>query len=158
MNYRQKKNFFQNFNFTYLQKTSKFTIFLQAKTLNSLNRTFLIKELNKLNFKLQIYQTKLLRQQKFIFDNRFSKSVYSGLFLVLSTNSSDYFKNIHLCFNFIKDFIFLLPICIVFLKNVCFITNLQKLIQFTAAGSLPRFILLIHLYSFINVLKFKSML
>ena len=61
MNYRKKKKLFQHFTFLKLKNNSTFIMFFQANTMNSLNQRLLTKESNKLNLKLKIYQTKLLR-------------------------------------------------------------------------------------------------
>lgn len=156
MNYRKKKKLFQEFSFLKLERNSKFLMCFQANGINSLNRILLTKELNKLNFKLQIYQTKLLRQKKFIFEETFVKNVYSGLFLVFSTTSTNYFDKIQDFFKFSKTFGFLLPICVVFFKRLFFNLQLQNLTQVPNINSFLICILLIRFLFFITLLTLKS--
>lgn len=155
MNYRKKKKLFQEFSFFKLERNSQFLMCFQANSINSLTRILLTKELNNLNFKLQIYQTKLLRQKKFIFEETFTKNVYSGLFLVFSTTSTNYVDKIQEFFKISKTFGFLLPICVIFLKRLFFNFQLQKFAQLPNINSFLIYVLLIRILLFINLLTLK---
>ena len=155
MNYRKKKKLFQHFTFLKLKNNSTFIMFFQANTMNSLNQRLLTKESNKLNLKLKIYQTKLLRQKKFIFEENFTKNSYSGLFLVLSTNSTDYINNIQVFFKLLKNFTFLLPIYVMFLKRLFFNNQLQKILQFPNFNGFLIFLLLRQIFLFFHIIKIK---
>lgn len=155
MNYRKKKKLFQQLIFFKLQRDSNFIMCFQANTINSLNRNLLTKELNKSNLKLQIYQTKLLRQKKFIFEEIFVKNVYSGLFLVLTTNSVNYLNNIKIFFKLLQSFKFLMPICVMFLNRLFFCNHLQKFLQIHNIQFFFILILLIRVFTLINILKLR---
>ena len=128
----------------------------QANTMDSLNRCALTKELTKLNLKLQIYQTKLLKQKKFIFEQRFTQNVYSGLFLVLSTDSTNYFENINFFFKLLENFTFLFPICVIFLKRIFFAKHLRTISQFSNFKGFLIYLFLRQLFIFLYILKIKT--
>jgi hypothetical protein len=155
MNYKKKKKLFQQLSFSKIQKNSNCIMCFQANIINSSNRILLTKELNKLNFKLQIYQTKLLRQKKFIFEEIFTKNVYSGLFLTVSTNCTNQIYNIRNFFAISKNFTFLLPVCVIVLNRLLFNKQLNKISQFSNINLLLTFILLLRSMIFLKILKLK---
>jgi hypothetical protein len=153
MNYRQKKKFFQNFNLNNLQNSSDFQVFFQAKSFNSLDRIFLNKEISKLNIKVTLYQAKLLRQRNYIFENKFSQNVYSGLILVANSNYSvSTIKNFLLL---TSKFNFLFPVFGIFLQKLCFNNYLRNTFEVTSVN-LTLILLISHLQRLIYILKIKS--
>jgi hypothetical protein len=152
MNYRQKKKFFQNFNFNKLQNSSDFQIFFQAKAFNSLDRIFLNKEISKLNIKVTLYQAKLLRQKNYIFENEFSQNVYSGLILVANSDCS--IPTINKFLLLISKFNFLFPVFGVFLKKLCFYNYLKNTFKVTPV-TLMLVLLISNLQQLIYILKTK---
>jgi hypothetical protein len=152
MNYRQKKKFFQNFNFNNLQNSSDFQIFFQAKAFNSLDRIFLNKEISKLNIKVTLYQAKLLRQKNYIFENEFSQNVYSGLILVANSDCS--ISTIKKFLLLISKFNFLFPVFGVFFKKLCFYNYLKNTFNVTPV-TLMLVLLISNLHQLIYILKIK---
>lgn len=155
MNYRKKKKLFQYFSFSRLQHDASFSMCFQTNSISSLNRILLIKEVNKLNLKLQTYPTKFLRQKKFIFEEKILKNVYSGFLFILSSYSTKYFDNMQTFLNLFKTFHFLIPIFFIFLKRVFFPTNLQNFLKISNVNSFLISVLFIRLCLVINILRLK---